>query len=206
MVQRLLACFFSCFPNDLLFQRFALWKVCDWQLVLATTSRKYLPVHLLVLHWVVPRPLCRLLLVFLIQCKIAILALNFFCCTNMKKRTREDEAENFWEESLAPAPKKMKLLEHGSIQKLHANQIVTSLTSVVKELLENSLDAGATTIGMKIALANLLSEIRFKDFGCAAIEVVDNGSGIEDVSQVGMQYFLLPWNSTNAPHVQIIQL
>ncbi len=87
----------------------------------------------------------------------------------MKKRPREHD-DDIWEDSTAPAPKKMKILENSSIQKLHANQIVTSLTNVVKELLENSLDASATTIGNEkpfLLFRNSIQGIwRFLDRGC----------------------------------------
>ena len=50
-----------------------------------------------------------------------------------------------------------------------SGQVITDLSSAVKELVENSLDAGATTV-----------EIRLKDFGATTIEVADNGVGISD--------------------------
>lgn len=54
-------------------------------------------------------------------------------------------------------------------------QVVLDLATAVKELVENSLDAGATNI-----------EIRLKEYGSALIEVADNGSGVSpDNYQVG---------------------
>jgi hypothetical protein len=46
-------------------------------------------------------------------------------------------------------------------------QVVLDLATAVKELVENSLDAGATNV-----------EIRLKEYGSALIEVADNGSGV----------------------------
>ena len=40
--------------------------------------------------------------------------------------------------------------------------------TALKELLENSVDAAATSV-----------EIRLKDFGATSLEVVDNGCGVE---------------------------
>lgn len=55
------------------------------------------------------------------------------------------------------------------MHRLHAGQVVLELQGAVKELVENSLDAGATTI-----------EVRFKDNGLDSVEVMDNGSGIAE--------------------------
>ncbi|KAI0351151.1 DNA mismatch repair protein MutL [Trametes cingulata] len=61
----------------------------------------------------------------------------------------------------------IKILDGGSIHKITSGQVVVDLQTAVKELVENSLDAGATNI-----------EVRFKDYGLDSFEVVDNGSGI----------------------------
>ncbi|KAI0324978.1 DNA mismatch repair protein MutL [Cubamyces sp. BRFM 1775] len=61
----------------------------------------------------------------------------------------------------------IKVLDGGSIHKITSGQVVVDLQTAVKELVENSLDAGATTI-----------EVRFKNYGLESFEVIDNGSGI----------------------------
>lgn len=61
----------------------------------------------------------------------------------------------------------VKALESHTVHQIQSGQVIVDLCSVAKELLENSLDAGATTV-----------EVRFRDYGVEAIEVQDNGSGI----------------------------
>ncbi|KAI1784264.1 DNA mismatch repair protein MutL [Ganoderma leucocontextum] len=61
----------------------------------------------------------------------------------------------------------IKVLDPGSVHKISSGQVVVDLQTAVKELVENSLDAGATSI-----------EVRFKDHGLESFEVIDNGSGI----------------------------
>ena len=41
-------------------------------------------------------------------------------------------------------------IETTHIERLHAGQVIVDLCSIVKELLENALDAGATSIGMVV--------------------------------------------------------
>ncbi|KXJ92300.1 hypothetical protein Micbo1qcDRAFT_118782, partial [Microdochium bolleyi] len=53
------------------------------------------------------------------------------------------------------------------VHQIQSGQVIVDLCSVVKELVENSLDAGATSI-----------DVRFKNQGLDAVEVQDNGSGI----------------------------
>ncbi|KAK4238632.1 hypothetical protein C8A03DRAFT_14910 [Achaetomium macrosporum] len=53
------------------------------------------------------------------------------------------------------------------VHQIQSGQVIVDLCSVAKELVENSIDAGATAI-----------EVRFKNQGLDSIEVQDNGSGI----------------------------
>ncbi|KAI1377558.1 DNA mismatch repair protein MutL [Hypoxylon crocopeplum] len=61
----------------------------------------------------------------------------------------------------------IKAIEAQTIHQIQSGQVIVDLCSVVKELVENGLDAGATNI-----------EVRFKNQGLDSIEVQDNGSGI----------------------------
>ncbi|KAI9793799.1 MAG: hypothetical protein M1833_000522 [Piccolia ochrophora] len=61
----------------------------------------------------------------------------------------------------------IKPIEGRSVHQIQSGQVIVDLCSVVKELVENSLDAGASSI-----------EVRFKNHGLESIEVLDNGSGI----------------------------
>lgn len=54
------------------------------------------------------------------------------------------------------------------VEKIAAGEVVTSVTSVVKELVENSIDAGSSEIEVRISS------------DCLALEVADNGCGIEE--------------------------
>ncbi|KAI1775214.1 DNA mismatch repair protein MutL [Hypoxylon cercidicola] len=61
----------------------------------------------------------------------------------------------------------IKAIEARTVHQIQSGQVIVDLCSVVKELVENGLDAGATSI-----------EVRFKNQGLDTIEVQDNGSGI----------------------------
>ncbi|RDX85851.1 DNA mismatch repair protein PMS1, partial [Mucuna pruriens] len=61
----------------------------------------------------------------------------------------------------------IKPIGKGIVHRICAGQVILDLSSAVKELVENSLDAGATSI-----------EIALKDFGEEWFQVIDNGSGI----------------------------
>lgn len=74
---------------------------------------------------------------------------------------------------------KIKLLDPKLINMIAAGEVVERPASVVKELAENSIDAGATKI-----------TIHIKNGGLNEIKVIDNGSGIspEDVPQAFVQH------------------
>jgi DNA mismatch repair protein PMS2 len=73
----------------------------------------------------------------------------------------------------------IKPIEGRSVHQIQSGQVIVDLNSVAKELVENALDAGATSI-----------EVRFKNHGLDSIEVQDNGSGIapEDFETIGMGF------------------
>ncbi|KAJ5225961.1 hypothetical protein N7468_007186 [Penicillium chermesinum] len=74
----------------------------------------------------------------------------------------------------------IKAIEARSVHQIQSGQVITDLCSVAKELVENSLDAGATTL-----------EIRFKNNGLDLIEVQDNGGGIspENYENVALKHY-----------------
>lgn len=67
---------------------------------------------------------------------------------------------------------KIQVLDSGTIDKIAAGEVVERPSSVVKELVENAVDAGSGAVTVEI-----------KDGGISFIRVTDNGSGIES-SQV----------------------
>ncbi|WRT64199.1 uncharacterized protein IL334_001128 [Kwoniella shivajii] len=73
----------------------------------------------------------------------------------------------------------IKAIDTDSVHRIHSGQVVLDLQGAIKELVENSLDAGATVI-----------DVRIKDNGLDSIEVSDNGSGISesDWESIGLKH------------------
>ncbi|TKA30031.1 hypothetical protein B0A50_02750 [Salinomyces thailandicus] len=73
----------------------------------------------------------------------------------------------------------IKAIEGRSVHQIQSGQVIVDLCSVVKELVENSLDAGATSI-----------DVRFKNHGLDSIEVQDNGKGFspDDYETVALKH------------------
>ncbi len=74
---------------------------------------------------------------------------------------------------------KIQVLDNETINKIAAGEIIESPFSIVKELIENSIDAGATLI-----------DIEIKSGGKKYIRVTDNGSGISsnDIKMAFMRH------------------
>nr|XP_048726220.1 PMS1 protein homolog 1 isoform X3 [Caretta caretta] len=74
----------------------------------------------------------------------------------------------------------MKQLPAETVRLLSSSQVITSVVSVVKELIENSLDANATSIDVKL-----------ENYGFDKIEVRDNGDGIKaaDVPVMAVKHY-----------------
>ncbi|KAH8804771.1 hypothetical protein F5884DRAFT_425217 [Xylogone sp. PMI_703] len=74
----------------------------------------------------------------------------------------------------------IKPIEGRTVHQIQSGQVIVDLCSVVKELVENSLDAGATNI-----------DVRFKNQGLDSIEVQDNGNGIsrENYETIALKHY-----------------
>uniref|UniRef100_A0A672PBZ8 Mismatch repair endonuclease PMS2 n=1 Tax=Sinocyclocheilus grahami TaxID=75366 RepID=A0A672PBZ8_SINGR len=66
-------------------------------------------------------------------------------------------------------------IDKQSVHQICSGQVVLSLATAVKELVENSIDAGATNVDVKL-----------KDSGIELVEVSDNGKGVEEQNFEGL--------------------
>nr|XP_056722180.1 mismatch repair endonuclease PMS2 [Euleptes europaea] len=79
------------------------------------------------------------------------------------------------ETSGAQSAKAIKPIDHKSVHRICSGQVVLNLSTAVKELVENSLDAGATSV-----------EVKLKEYGTELIEVSDNGCGVGEENFAGL--------------------
>ncbi|XP_054877107.1 mismatch repair endonuclease PMS2 isoform X2 [Poeciliopsis prolifica] len=69
----------------------------------------------------------------------------------------------------------IRAIDKHSVHRICSGQVVLSLATAVKELVENSIDAGATNV-----------EVKLKECGAEQIEVSDNGRGVEEANFKGL--------------------
>ncbi|XP_060559608.1 mismatch repair endonuclease PMS2-like [Ruditapes philippinarum] len=74
-----------------------------------------------------------------------------------------------------PSAGTISAIDKKSVHRICSGQVVLTLATAVKELLENSIDAGATII-----------DIKLKDYGSEQIEVSDNGNGVHQNNFEGL--------------------
>lgn len=74
----------------------------------------------------------------------------------------------------------IKVIEKATVNRICSGQVIVDLATSVKELVENALDAHATSI-----------TVTLKEMGVERIEVADNGRGIhsDDYESVALKHF-----------------
>ncbi|ORX47944.1 DNA mismatch repair protein MutL [Piromyces finnis] len=75
---------------------------------------------------------------------------------------------------------KIKSLDKDTINQICSGQVILDLSTAVKEVIENSLDAKATSI-----------EIQFNNYGLDSITIIDNGIGInpDDYESIALPHY-----------------
>ncbi|KAI9488678.1 hypothetical protein BDB00DRAFT_30829 [Zychaea mexicana] len=115
------------------------------------------------------------------------------CCVQTRRRSKRERPQSakFFSSSTFPfqrfsapfAIKRMSAIaaiDKQTVHRICSGQVVLDLATAVKELVENSLDAGASSI-----------EIKFKENGLEGIEVIDNGYGIapENYEHLALKHY-----------------
>ena len=88
---------------------------------------------------------------------------------------KEEDIEKENVEATKSAAGSIKQISKGVVHQICSGQVVLPLATAVKELVENSLDAGASYI-----------EIRLRGQGAEMVEVSDNGHGVEEENFPGL--------------------
>ncbi|XP_061666131.1 mismatch repair endonuclease PMS2 isoform X2 [Syngnathoides biaculeatus] len=78
----------------------------------------------------------------------------------------------------------IKAIDKHSVHQICSGQVVLTLATAVKELVENSIDAGATNVDVKL-----------KEHGTELVEVSDNGKGVEEANFEGLGTYLQTYPS-----------
>ena len=69
----------------------------------------------------------------------------------------------------------IQAIDRSQVHRICSGQVIVDLPTAVKEVVENAIDAGATAV-----------IVRLRDYGSTSIEVIDNGSGIEETNFEGL--------------------